>query len=71
MATIAELQDLRDKLVKIRASGAREIEYENRRIAYKSDDEIATAIQDLDRRIQQLGGSQSVRSVYLNFSKGV
>lgn len=71
MATLAELQQQRDRLAAVRASGTRELEYDKRRIVYKSDDEMAAAIQELDRQIKQLGGSQPVRTVYINCSKGV
>lgn len=70
MATLAELQARREQLATIRAKGTRELEYDGRRVVYKSDDELAAAIQDLDRQIQQLGGTR-VSTIYISACKGI
>ena len=70
MATLAEMQVQLDVLRKARASGLRKVEYEGRSTEYKSDGEMASAIADLERRMQASSG-RPVRHVYFNSTKGV
>lgn len=51
MATFAQLTAWRDALMAARYQGIRTVEYENRRVTYATDLEMATALSDLDRRI--------------------
>jgi hypothetical protein len=46
-----ELAALRDALIRARAAGTKSVEVEGRRIEYKTDAEMATAIGDLEARI--------------------
>lgn len=46
-----ELSTLRDELVRARAMGLRIVEYGDKRIEYRSDAEMASAISDLEARI--------------------
>lgn len=71
MATLADLTARREALLQIRAAGTREIDYGDKRIVYRSDDEIAAAIRDLDLQISQATASNRVSSVYITSSKGV
>jgi len=71
MATLAELIARRDALLSVRAAGTREVEYDGKRIVYRSDAEIATAIADIERQISQASGAGRISTVYINSSKGV
>lgn len=66
----SELEGLRDALIRARASGVRVCSYENKRVEYGSDAEMAAAIADLDRRISRLNGT-SIRGVRVLSSKGL
>ena len=66
----AELEDLRDALIRARAQGLRSILYEGKRVEYGSDAEMAAAIADLDRRIATSSGSLPT-TIAFSTSKGV
>ncbi len=66
----AELEDLRDALIRARAQGLRSILYEGKRVEYGSDAEMAAAIADLDRRIATASGSLPT-TIAFSTSKGV
>ena len=70
MPTVAELQTRLDNLRAARAEGVRRVEFGDRRVEYRSDAELATAIADLERQISNLGGAASVRMVRFSTSKG-
>jgi len=74
METLAELQAQLSKIRTARASGAARVEFasgETRRvIEYKSDDEMASAIADLERRIAALS-QRRFTTVTFTYSKGV
>jgi len=70
MPTLAELQTRLDNLRAARAEGVRRIEYADRRLEFRSDAEMATAIADLERQIFNLSGIASVRMVRFSTSKG-
>jgi hypothetical protein len=70
MTTIANLQVLRDKLINARASGISLIHDDTKRIAYKTDAEMAAAIADLDRRIASMQ-SGGITTVQIFSSKGL
>ena len=70
MATdTAELETLRDALIRARAQGVRSLLYDGKRVEYQSDAELAAAIADLDRRIAQANAT-SVRTIAFSTSKG-
>jgi hypothetical protein len=70
--TIASLTDLREKLVAARLSGVLEFRDQNgERVVYKSDAEMARAIDAADREIARLSGTAQPRTTYFQTSKGV
>ncbi len=62
---VSELVTLRDALVRARAKGVREAQYNGERIRYGSDAEMASAIADLDARIAR---ASSARPATVSFS---
>jgi len=74
MPDVAELQAELDALRSARASGAREVETQTngvrRRVAYRTDPELAAAIADLERRIAAAGGRR-VHTIRFGSSKGL
>ena len=48
-----EMVELRDELIRARARGVRVVMYENRRVEYTTDAEMAAAIADLESRIRR------------------
>jgi hypothetical protein len=69
MADLAELNTLREALLKARFAGVRTVEYEGRRVTYASDAEMAAALADLDRRIGAASAPR-VSQVRISSSKG-
>ena len=70
MATLSELQAYRASLLAARGSAIREVEDgSGRRVSYKSDAELESAIAAVDREIAQLG--TPIHTVYLTTSKGI
>lgn len=71
MATIAELSVLRDKLLKARLSGVREVRDANgEQVRYATDSEMRAALASIDAEIARLAGS-SVREIKFRTSKGI
>ena len=70
MATVAQLNTWRDALLAARYQGIRTVEYENRRVTYATDAEMATALADLERRISAALTGR-VSQVRIQSSKGV
>jgi hypothetical protein len=58
---------LLEKLRGIRASGVREVEYDGKRVQFRSDDELVAAIGALER---QVAGNQRVNTVVFSTTKG-
>lgn len=71
MATLAELQTMRETLEKNRFGGIREYTIGSRRLVYQSDAEMGAALQELDRQIAALSGTQPVRTIVFRTSKGL
>jgi len=73
MATLVELQALRDALVKARAGGVREIrDADGSSIAYKSDGEMRAAIASLDAEIAAMTAGRPRPAVIRTItSKGI
>ena len=69
MATLTDLTTLRGALLLARANGIRSVTHGEKRIEYKSDDEMAAALGALEREIA--AGQDRVRRVYITASKGV
>jgi hypothetical protein len=57
--TLEEMQALLSALLGMRFGGVRSITYDGRQISYASDAELASAIQDLERRIAAADSTRS------------
>ncbi len=66
----AELETLRDALIRARAQGVRSMLYDGKRVEYGSDAEMAAAIADLDRRISTASAT-AVKTIAFLSRKGV
>lgn len=53
---LAELETMRDALIRARASGVRMVMVEGKRLEYGTDAEMAAAIADLEARIARANG---------------
>ena len=71
MAPPAELRDRLENLRSIRASAEREVQFGDERVVYRSDEEIAAAIDDLERQIAAASGARPLRMVRFSTSKGI
>ena len=69
MADIADLEAMREALLKARFAGVQTVEYEGRRVTYATDAEMAAALADLDRRIGAASAAR-VSQVRISSSKG-
>lgn len=69
--TLEELTTRRDALLAARYRGVRTVEIEGRRITYATDAEMAAAIADLERRIEQAEAGARRRIVRTTASKGL
>lgn len=74
MATLSELNARLEALRKVRAAGARAVEFEagsgtRKRVEFRSDNELAAAIADVESQIATLAGGQ-VRTIRFQTSKG-
>lgn len=69
--TIEDLSSMRDKLIRARLSGIREVRDANgESIKYASDAEMSRALAALDSEINRLAGSP-VREIKFRTSKGI
>ncbi len=66
----AQLETLRDELIKARAKGARSLQMGDERVEYRSDAEMAAAIADLDARINRAARPRP-STIRFSSSKGV
>jgi len=66
---MATLQEQLETLREARASGLRKVKYGEREMEYRTDEELAAAIADLERRIAQQNGG-AVHTIKLYSSKG-
>jgi hypothetical protein len=69
--TLEEMTTRRDALLAARYRGVRTVEIEGRRITYATDAEMAAAIADLERRIEQVEAGARRRIVRTTASKGL
>jgi hypothetical protein len=65
MADIAALQAQLEAAKAARFSGTREIQFGERRVVYRSDKDMATAIAALEEEINQAQGTSRPRNVVL------
>lgn len=66
----AELEGLRDELIRMRGRGIRSSLYDGKRIEYASDAELAAAIADLGARIRRASAPRP-GAVRFSSSKGL
>lgn len=71
MATVAELESRLEALQEAMDSGAREVDYGNWSIQYRSFNEMRRAEKRLKDRIQEAEGGTRKRIVRLNTKKGL
>ncbi|HPE29814.1 MAG TPA: hypothetical protein PLV61_01400 [Parvularculaceae bacterium] len=71
MATLAQLETWRDDLLAARGKPAAEVEYDGKRVKFRSDADLARAIADMERRIAAAQSGGRIRTVYATTSKGV
>jgi hypothetical protein len=69
MADRAQLETMREALLKARFAGVRTVEYDGRRVTYATDAEMASALADLDRLIA-IASAPRVTQVRISSSKG-
>jgi hypothetical protein len=71
MATVTELEARLEALKAQRDSAVARVSYDGRSVEYRGTAEIARAIADLERELQALQGSTSVRQIRVYTSKGL
>lgn len=64
---MATLQEQLDKLKTARRSGVKTIEWDNKKVTYKSDQEMDTAIRNLE---SELGIAKPKRTRLIGFDRG-
>lgn len=64
-----DLIELRDALIRARAKGVRTVQINGERVEYKTDAEMADALNDLETRIRRASGSRPA-VVRFSTSKG-
>jgi hypothetical protein len=70
MATTTELETRLEKLRAMRAAGTRIVEIGERRVEYRSDQELAAAIADLEHQLAGARGPR-VHTIRVHASKGL
>lgn len=71
MATLAQLEDWRERLMDARFSGVRSVRDSNgEEVTYRSNAELAAALAALDSEIHRLGRARPA-TIYLATSKGL
>jgi hypothetical protein len=66
-----ELTSQREALLAARYRGVRTVEVDGRRVTYATDNEMATAISDLERRIAAAQEGGRKRRIFTSASKGL
>jgi hypothetical protein len=69
--TLGEMTTQRDALLAARFRGVRTVEVDGRRVTYASDNEMAAAITDLERRIAAAANGGRRRRILTSASKGL
>lgn len=69
--TVEEMTVQREALLAARFRGVRTVEIDGRRITYATDNEMAAAITDLERRIALAGEGGRRRRILTSASKGL
>lgn len=68
--TAAELEAMRDDLLRARARGTRVVMTDGRRVEYATDSEMAAALADIETRLRRARHGP-VRTILFTSSKGV
>jgi hypothetical protein len=71
MASLSDLQAFRDTLEGIRFSGVLTVDYDGKRITYRSQAELDSALDALNKQIAALEGTTRTRIVRVSTSKGL
>ena len=71
MATVAELEARLEALKAQRDSAVARVSYDGRSVEYRGTAEIARAIAELERELQEFQGSTPVRQIRIYTSKGL
>ena len=71
MPTLATLQQWREELISARAAGVKSVDYDGKTVTYRSDAEMARALRDLERRIEQADGAGGRGPIRVTTHKGV
>jgi len=69
--TLGEMTTQHDALLVARFRGVRTVEVDGRRVTYATDNEMAAAITDLERRIALAGTDGRRRRILTSASKGL
>lgn len=69
MASVPDLEAMRDALLAARFAGVRTVEHDGKRVTHASDGEMAAALADLDRRIAAASAPR-VAQFRISSSKG-
>jgi hypothetical protein len=69
--TPEEMTTQHDALLTARFRGVRTVEIDGRRVTYATDNEMAAAIADLERRISLAGSNGRRRRILTSASKGL
>ena len=69
--TLEEMTEQRDALLAARYRGVRTVEIDGRRVTYATDNEMAAAITDLERRIALASSDGRRRRILTSASKGL
>ena len=69
--TLEEMIAQRDALLAARYRGVRTVEIDGRRVTYATDNEMAAAITDLERRIALASSNGHRRRILTSASKGL
>jgi hypothetical protein len=69
--SLAEMEAMRDALLRARYAGVRTVKTETEEVTYASDAEMRTALADLERRIAEARGAPRVTTIRFSTSKGL
>lgn len=69
-ADLAALKTYRDALLAARYGGERSIRFDGQEVVFRSDNDLASALADCERRIAEFEGRR-VKRVRFNCSKGL
>lgn len=71
MADLAQLQAWKASLEEARYAGERTVEYGDKKVEYRTDAEMRTALADLNRQIDAASGASRIALIRVSSSKGI